>query len=64
VIGNGGRGYLLSDRHKPTSNSETGALIRRETMKAIVLALTILAATGAPVLADGFPNPYQTNFDR
>jgi hypothetical protein len=33
-------------------------------MKAIMLALTLLAATGAPVLADGFPNPYQTNFDR
>ena len=37
---------------------------RRYIMKAIMLALTLLAATGAPVLADGFPNPYQTNFDR
>ncbi len=36
----------------------------RYIMKAIMLALTLLAATGAPVLADGFPNPYQTNFDR
>jgi hypothetical protein len=33
-------------------------------MKAIFVALTILAATGAPVLADGFPNPYQTTVDR
>jgi hypothetical protein len=33
-------------------------------MKAILLALTILAATGTPVLADGFPNPYQTTMDR
>jgi hypothetical protein len=37
---------------------------RRYIMKAIMLALTLFAATGAPVLADGFPNPYQTNFDR
>ena len=63
MLRNVGRGYLPSDQHKPTSNSATGALIRRDTMKAIMLALTILAATGAPVLADGFPNPYQTNFD-
>ena len=33
-------------------------------MKPIMLAFAILAAAGAPVLADGFPNPYQTNFDR
>jgi hypothetical protein len=33
-------------------------------MKEALLALTILAASGAPVLADGFPNPYQTNMPR
>jgi hypothetical protein len=33
-------------------------------MKATMLALALLASSGAPVLADGFPNLYQTNFDR
>lgn len=33
-------------------------------MKEIMLALTLLAATGAPVMADGFPNPYQTTMSR
>ena len=32
-------------------------------MKATLLALTILAATGAPVLADGFPTPSQATMD-
>ena len=33
-------------------------------MKATLLGLTILAATGAPLLVEGFPNPYQTTMDR
>ena len=33
-------------------------------MKATLIALALLAASGAPVLADGFPNPYQTNMPR
>ena len=33
-------------------------------MKATMLALALLAASGAPVLAEGYPNPYQTNQDR
>jgi hypothetical protein len=33
-------------------------------MKAAPLALALLAASGAPVLAEGFPNAYQTNLDR
>ena len=33
-------------------------------MKVTILALALLAASGAPVLAEGFPNAYQTNFDR
>ena len=33
-------------------------------MKATMFALALLAASGAPVLADGFPNPYQTNMPR
>ena len=33
-------------------------------MKATMLALALLAAFGAPVLAEGYPNPYQTNQER
>jgi len=33
-------------------------------MKAFMLALTLLASTGAPVMAEGFTNPYLTNQDR
>jgi len=33
-------------------------------MKEIMLALALLASTGAPVLAEGFPNPYQTTMPR
>ncbi len=33
-------------------------------MKATLLALALLAASGAPVVAEGFPNPHQTNFGR
>ena len=33
-------------------------------MKEIMLALALLASTGAPALADGFPNPYQTFMPR
>ena len=33
-------------------------------MKATLLDLTVLAATGAPFLAEGFPNPYQTTMGR
>lgn len=33
-------------------------------MKEIVLAIALIAATGAPALADGFPNPYLTTMDR
>jgi len=29
-----------------------------------MIALTLLAATGAPVMAEGFPNPYQTTNPR
>ena len=33
-------------------------------MKEIILAVSLLAATAAPAMAEGFPNPYQTNYDR
>jgi len=33
-------------------------------MKEIILAVSLLAATAAPVLAEGFPNPYQTTMSR
>ena len=33
-------------------------------MKATMLALALLAVSGAAVLADGFPNRYQTNMER
>ena len=29
-------------------------------MKQILIALALIAATGAPAVADGFPNPYKT----
>jgi len=64
VIGNTRCQFLPSDQDKPDSNIADGALIRRLKMKATMLALALLAASGAPVLADGFPNPYQTNMER
>lgn len=33
-------------------------------MKAILLSLALIAATGAPAMADGFPNPYKTTMPR
>jgi hypothetical protein len=33
-------------------------------MKAFMLALTLLATSGAPVMAEGFENIYQTNHSR
>lgn len=33
-------------------------------MKEIILAFSLLAATVAPAMAEGFPNPYQTNMPR
>ena len=31
-------------------------------MKKIMLAVALIVASAAPVMADGFPNPYQTQF--
>jgi hypothetical protein len=56
--------FLPSDQDKPDSNIADGTLIRRFKMKATLLALTLLAASGAPVLAEGYPNPYQTTMGR
>jgi hypothetical protein len=56
--------FLPSDQDKPDSNIADGTLIRRFKMQATLLALTLLAASGAPVLAEGYPNPYQTTMGR
>jgi hypothetical protein len=33
-------------------------------MKTILIALALVTAAVAPVVAEGFPNVYQTNMDR
>ena len=33
-------------------------------LKTIMISLALITAGVAPAAADGFPNPYQTNFDR
>jgi len=33
-------------------------------LKTIVISVALITAGVAPVAAEGFPNPYQTNFDR
>jgi len=33
-------------------------------LKTILISMALITAGVAPVAADGFPNPYQTNFDR
>ena len=33
-------------------------------LKTILVSMALITAGVAPVAADGFPNPYQTNFDR
>jgi hypothetical protein len=48
----------------PIAISQPGHKLGDSKMKATMLALALLASSGAPVLADGFPNPFQTNFDR
>ena len=30
-------------------------------MKKLVIAIALIVASAAPVMAEGFPNPYQTN---
>jgi hypothetical protein len=30
-------------------------------MKQLLIVLTLVVASAAPVMADGFPNPYQTS---
>ena len=33
-------------------------------LKTIIVSMALIAGSVAPVAADGFPNPYQTNLDR
>ncbi len=33
-------------------------------LKTILVSMALITAGVAPVAVDGFPNPYQTNFDR
>ena len=33
-------------------------------LKTILISMALITAGVAPVAADGFPNPYQTHFDR
>ena len=33
-------------------------------LKTIMISLALVTAGVAPVAAEGFPNPHQTNFDR
>jgi|GEM_PF-2438348 len=33
-------------------------------MKEILIAITLIAATSAPALAEGFPNPYKIELPR
>jgi hypothetical protein len=33
-------------------------------LKTIMFSLALVTAGVAPVAAEGFPNPFQTNFDR
>lgn len=33
-------------------------------LKTIMITVALVIAGVAPVAAEGFPNPYQTNFDR
>ena len=33
-------------------------------LKTILISLALVTAGVAPVAAEGFPNPYQTNFER
>ena len=33
-------------------------------LKTILISLALITAGVAPAAAEGFPNPYQTNFDR
>jgi len=33
-------------------------------LKTIMIFLALITAGVAPVAAEGFPNPFQTNFDR
>jgi hypothetical protein len=43
---------------EPRSNRPT---LKGETlMKKIMLAVALIVASAAPVMAEGFPNPYQT----
>jgi hypothetical protein len=35
---------------------------RRLPMKKIMLAVALIVASAAPVMAEGYPNPYQTQF--
>ena len=30
-------------------------------MKKLLIAIALIVASAAPVMAEGFPNPYQTN---
>jgi hypothetical protein len=33
-------------------------------LKTILISVALITAGVAPVAAEGFPNPYQTNYDR
>ena len=33
-------------------------------MKQLLIVLTLIVASGAPAMAEGFPNPYRTQLDR
>jgi hypothetical protein len=33
-------------------------------LKTILISVALITAGVVPVAAEGFPNPYQTNFDR
>ncbi len=33
-------------------------------LKTILVSVALIAGSVAPAAAEGFPNPYQTNFDR
>lgn len=55
----GGGPYLLSIETPPAETLK-GAQTRRYVMKQTLIALALIAATSAPVAAEGFPNPYQT----
>jgi hypothetical protein len=61
----GGRGssYLSFERpHGRPAEPEfkPGHTQRRLPMKKIMLAVALIVASAAPVMAEGFPNPYQT----